>query len=189
MTDLPYLDIAEIEGPGIPEYHDALTITLMELIEDGVLTEDGDRWQGWDAYSAEQRARMWKKLRGRFDYREIGVLPVRRFLDRLFARMDEIMPKLKPLYQAIDEGQSLLTDRDEWHKSRAVFSTFPQTALGGSNEDYASSGTDREYETVKDYGLLEAQERINRYNDVDVMLLDAMELVFSALHTTTVAFW
>lgn len=189
MIDLPYLDLEEVEGPGIPEYHDALTITLMELIETGVLTEDGERWQGWDAYDDEQRARMWQKLRGRFDYREIGVLPVRRFLDRLFARMNEAMPKLKPLYQAIEGGASLLTDRDEWHKSRDVFSTFPQTALGGSNEDYASSGTDREYETVKDYGLLEAQRLIEQYNDVDVMLLDAMEPVFSVLHTTTVSFW
>lgn len=187
IPDLPYID-SDVSA-GAPEYHDALTITLMELIDSGVLTREGKRWQGWDAYSDEQRARMWDKMRGRFDYREIGVLPVRRFLDRLFARMNEVMPKLKPLYEAVDQGASLLTERDEWHKSRDVFSSFPQTALGGSNEDYASSGTDREYETLRNYGLLDAQEKLDRYNDVDVMLLNAMEPVFSALHSTTVAFW
>ena len=189
IPDIQLLDWGEMEQPGPGEFHDVVTITLQELLEDPYMSEviEG-RWATFDAYDEEQRERLWTKFRARFDWREIGILPIRRWLDRLIGKLNEIMPKYKHLYKVLDDGASVLTDRDEYHKSRDVYSTFPQTALGGSNQDYASSGTDREYETVRDFGLLEVSERMRSYDDVDVLILNELEQLFSCLVSTTIPY-
>lgn len=188
-SDVPILDWDTIGSPGMGEYHDAVTITLQELLADPYMSEviEG-RWATFDAFDEEQRARLWQKFRARFDWREIGILPIRRWLDRLIGVLNEVMPKYKHLYKVLADGASVLTDRDEYHKSRDVYSTFPQTALGGSNQDYASSGTDREYETVRDYGLLDVSDRMRNYNDVDVLVLNELEPLFTCLMSTTMPY-
>ena len=188
-SDVPILDWEEVSSPGNGEWHDVMTITLQELLADPYMAEviEG-RWATFDAFDEEQRARLWQKFRARFDWREIGILPIRRWLDRLIGVLNEIMPKYKHLYRVLADGGSVLTDRDEYHKSRDVYSTFPQTALGGSNQDYASSGTDREYETVRDYGLLEVSDRMRDYNDVDVLVLSELEPLFTCLMSTTMPY-
>lgn len=188
-SDVPILDWDIISSPGMGEYHNAVTITLQELLADPYMSEviEG-RWATFDAFDEEQRARLWQKFRARFDWREIGILPIRRWLDRLIGVLNEVMPKYKHLYKVLADGASVLTDRDEYHKSRDVYSTFPQTALGGSNQDYASSGTDREYETVRDYGLLDVSERMRDYNDVDVLVLNELEPLFTCLMSTTMPY-
>lgn len=189
LSDIGYLDIEALESAGAPEYHDVMTITLQEIMEtQGLSDELLRRWASFDAFDDAQRSRLWTKFRGRFDWREIGILPIRRWLDRLVAKLNEVMPKYKPLYQAIADGATPLTDSDEYHKGRDVYSTFPQTALGGSNQDYATSGNDREYETVREFGLLALAEKIKSYNDVDVMVLDELEPLFSCLMSTTIAY-
>lgn len=188
-SDVPILDWDTISSPGMGEYHDTMTITLQELLADPYMSEViGGRWATFDAFDEEQRARLWQKFRARFDWREIGILPIRRWIDRLIGVLNEVMPKYKHLYKVLADGASVLTDRDEYHKSRDVYSTFPQTALGGSNQDYASSGTDREYETVRDYGLLDVSERMRDYNDVDVLVLNELEPLFTCLMSTTMPY-
>ena len=103
---------------------------------------------------------------------------------RTIAKLNEIMPKYKMLYKVIGDGANIMTAGDEYHKSRDVFSTFPQTALGGADQDYASSGTDREYETLREYGLLDVAERLLNYNDVDVLILDELDVLFMAVRNT-----
>lgn len=188
-SDVPILDWDTISSPGMGEWHDVMTITLQELLADPYMAEviEG-RWAAFDAFDEEQRARLWQKFRARFDWREIGILPIRRWLDRLVGVLNEIMPKYKHLYRVLADGASVLTDRDEYHKSRDVYSTFPQTALGGSNQDYASSGTDREYETIRDYGLLDVSDRMRDYNDVDVLVLNELEPLFTCLMSTTMPY-
>lgn len=188
-SDVPILDWDTIGSPGMGEWHDVMTITLQELLADPYMAEviEG-RWSTFDAFDEEQRARLWQKFRARFDWREIGILPIRRWLDRLIGVLNEVMPKYKHLYKVLADGASVLTDRDEYHKSRDVYSTFPQTALGGSNQDYASSGNDREYETVRDYGLLDVSERMRDYNDVDVLVLNELEPLFTCLMSTTMPY-
>lgn len=188
-SDVPILDWAIISSPGMGEWHDVMTITLQELLADPYMAEviEG-RWATFDAFDEEQRARLWQKFRARFDWREIGILPIRRWLDRLIGVLNEVMPKYKHLYQVLADGASVLTDRDEYHKARDVYSTFPQTALGGSNQDYASSGSDREYETVRDYGLLDVSDRMRNYNDVDVLVLNELEPLFTCLMSTTMPY-
>lgn len=188
-SDVPILDWDTISDPGMGEWHDVMTITLQELLADPYMAEVVEgRWATFDAFDEEQRARLWQKFRARFDWREIGILPIRRWLDRLIGVLNEVMPKYKHLYQVLADGASVLTDRDEYHKSRDVYSTFPQTALGGSNQDYASSGTDREYETVRDYGLLDVSDRMRNYNDVDVLVLNELEPLFTCLMSTTMPY-
>jgi hypothetical protein len=188
LNDVQPLEWDEVQSPGRDEWHGIVTVTIGELLDNHII--EGiilGTWGAFDAYSEEQRERLWAKFVGRFKYREIGILPVRRWLDRLLAKLNEIMPKYKLLYKAIDDGASVLTIGDEYHKGRDVHSTFPQTALGGSNQDYASSGNDKEYETIRDMGLLEVAEKIKAYNDVDVLILEELESLFLCVHTLTLA--
>lgn len=166
------------------KYWSALSITLGELMDAEVVTQEW--FVTFDAFSTEQAETLWSKFVGRFQFREIGILPPARWKLRVIAKLNEIMPKYKPLYQAIADGITTITEDDEWHKSRDVFSSFPQTALGGANEDYASTGTDREYETVRNYGLLDVGERIGTYNDVDTMILNELEPLFMVIRSTSI---
>lgn len=166
------------------KYWNSLSITVGELMDAGIVTHDW--FVTFDAFSPEQAETLWTKFVGRFQFREIGILPPGRWKLRVIAKLNEIMPKYKPLYQAIADGITTITDSDEWHKSRDVFSSFPQTALGGANEDYASTGTDREYETVRNYGLLDVGERIDTYNDVDAMILNELEPLFMVIRSTSI---
>ena len=165
-------------------YWSALSITVGELMDADMITHDW--FVTFDSYDDAQADRLWDKFVGRFQFREIGILPPKRWMLRLIAKLNEVMPKYKPMYQAMADGITTMTDYDEWHKARDVYSSFPQTALGGSNQDYASSGNDREYETVRDYGLLDSGERIGTYNDVDAMILNELEPLFMVIRTTDV---
>ena len=190
MSEIPTLPSwEEFESTDVQEYHGTFTISLMQLLSDEEYAiYFRDKWAAFDAYDYEQRERLYKKFRGRFDYREIGLLPVRRWTERLFAKLDEVMPKYKPLYQAIADGATTLNAGSEYHKRRDVHSEFPQTMLASENQDYASSGTDLEYETVRDYGLLDVGERIGSYNDVDVMVLNELEPLFVVLKSITLPY-
>ena len=172
LNDLPLLDWDDIQEPGPYEEHGAVTISVHQLMLDNIINEDW--WSEWSAYSEEVRYRLWKKFIGRFEFREIGILPPGRWLQRCLAK-------------ALDNGNTVMTAYDEWHKGRDVRSSFPQTAIAG-NQDYASSGTDVEHETVRDYGMLDVGDRIAAYNDVDVMILNELETLFSPLVSTTIPY-
>ena len=179
----------EFENTDVQEYHGTFTISLMQLLADpDYETYFTLMWETFDAYDAEQRTRLFNKFRGRFDYREIGLLPVRRWTERLIAKLNEVMPKYKPLYQAIADGATTLNAGSEYHKRRDIHSEFPQTMFASENQDYASSGTDLEYETVRDYGLLDVAERVRLYNDVDVMVLNELEPLFVCLKSMTLPY-
>lgn len=179
-------DIQPFELKGYDEndrtYWSALSITVGELMDAGMLTEKW--WLTADHYDVPQGKRLWKKFVGRYQFREIGILPPKRWMLRTIAKLNEIMPKYKLLYKALADGANVMNAGDEYHKSRDVFSTFPQTALGGSDQDYATSGTDREYETVRDYGLLDVSDRMATYNDVDVLILEELDVLFMAVRNT-----
>lgn len=166
------------------DYHAVMSISLGELIEAGVVDFNSPDWQ-WDYYDAAQRDRLNKKITDRFYFREIGIIPVGRWKREFIRKMNEIMPKYKPLYKALEEGANILTDEDEWAKSRDIYSEFPATMLG-DNQDYASNGRDRQSERQKIGPFVDASERIaNRYNDVDVLILNDMDSMFSSLLTVS----
>ena len=94
--------------------------------------------------------------------------------------MNEIMPKYMSWYRALSDGMQLGAD-NEYYKSRNIFSDFPQTALSGKNQDYASTGNDLEYERIKYKDPLELSDKIYNYNDVDMSIIKEIEPLFSCL--------
>lgn len=184
FDDIEPIDWSDVEDPAPDDYHAVVTIQLIELVNDGVIDFSDSYWD-FDSYDDAQRRRIYEKVMGRFAYREIGILPIRKWHDRFIATLNEIMPKLKPLYAALDEGYSPLNSGSEFGKSRSIFSDFPQTMLG-DNQDYASNGTDREYEIIRRGDFIETAEALQRYNDPDTMILNRLEGLFSALLTVNV---
>lgn len=165
------------------DYHAVVTMQLVELINDGLVDFSKPEWD-FDSYDDAQRNRLYAKVRGRFDYREIGILPYRRWQERFVAKLNEIMPKYKPLYKALADGYDPLQVGGEYYKSRDIFSEFPQTMLSGDNQDYASTGTDHEHERINRGDFIDVADRLSRYyNDVDVMILNELESLFTPLMT------
>lgn len=166
-----------------PDYHAVVSIQLIELINDGVVDFNEPEWD-YDYYSKDQRDRVYEKVVGRFGYREIGIIPIKEWHARFIALLNEIMPKYKPLYEALEKGVDITQVGGEYNKTRDIYSDFPQTMLSGDNQDYASTGQDHEHETIHTGAWVDVAEAIDtRYNDVDVMILNKLERMFTPLIT------
>lgn len=181
--------VDDFEYVYFPDYHAVYSIQLCELINDWPIDFNDETWD-FDSYQRfegdrEQRDRLWKKFARRFYGREIGIIPPGIWKWELLRKLDEIMPKYKPLYKALDEGQNILQHYGEYGKSRNIFSEFPQTQLG-NNEDYATNGNDREYESIYTGDWIEQVAKIKNYNDIDVMILVELETMFSAMFTVNI---
>lgn len=166
------------------EYHATYSIQLCELINYGGIDFDSEEWD-FDAYNEEQRNRLWKKFKRRFYYREIGLMPPGEWRWEVLRKLDEIMPKYKPLYEMLENGQNILQHYGEYGKARNVFSDFPQTLLGG-NQDYATNATDRENEEIYLGDWIDQMEKIKTYDDIDVMILKELEPMFSQMYTVSI---
>lgn len=170
----------------IPDFHAIDSIQLGELIQGGLFDWENDESLKWDMYSEAQYKSVCAKFVNRFYYRDLGIVPYKQWALAYVRKMNEIMPKYKPFYKALEEGADLLATSDDYGKSRNIYSDFPATMLSG-NEDYAANGNDRQYEDVHQGDfmakLIEAKER---YNDIDVMILDECETLFSCLMTVSV---
>lgn len=169
--------------PGKPdspaEYFDGSTITYAELEEAGFIDWDADAWHV-DWYDAATKTRLVGKIRARYSNRNIGVLPPYQWRRELVRKLNEIMPKYNMMYKAL-ETASILDMSDTYSKGRNIYSDFPQTQLRGASEDYASTGTDTESETVQRRPMWESLENIKSIQDVDAYVLDELEFAFSAL--------
>lgn len=168
---------------------DSTTVTLGEWYEMGFFRPLEDDW-AFDAYSAEQRTRLCDKFLRRYYYREVGITTPARWKAAYLRKLDEIMPKYKILYERVEQGINPMQAGRERSKSRDIFSDFPETMLSG-NSDYASSGTDRESDTVREGDVTEHAARFaDKWNDVDVMILDELEhVLFTAIMVPTVPLW
>lgn len=165
----------------VESYNSVSSITLGELRDAGAFAYETDEHLFWDYYDAEQYERVCKKILGRFKYRDIGVIPYARWRDAYVRKMNEIMPKYKPLYQELENGTSILQTEDRFGKHKAVYSSFPQTPLSG-DQDYADSMNIDEHEDIANGDWIDkANEVAKGYNDVDVMILDELETLFSCL--------
>lgn len=179
ITMIEYYEPIEFD-----EYHSVFSIQLCELINDGWIDFSDSSWD-FDSYNEEQRNRFWKKFERRYYWREIGIMPPKQWKWEVLRKLDEIMPKYKPIYKMLDDGQNILQHYGEYGKSRNIFSEFPQTQLG-NNEDYASNGTDREHEEIYLGDWMEQLEKLKTYNDVDVMILNELETFFSCMFTVNI---
>lgn len=166
-------------------YFGATSAPLGELHDMGFFDWEDESWH-WDSYNEEQYTRVCKKILNRYQYRELGVLPAARWKDAYLRKMNEIMPKYKMLYSRLDEGINPFQSGSNYEKERNIFSDFPATHLSG-NSDYTSSGNDRERENVNEGDILDKMNEFsNRYRDIDVMILDELDCLFSCLLTATV---
>lgn len=176
----------DMTGGDISDWHAVYTIQLGELIEDGIVDFEGELFD-FDAYNDEQKSRLWRKFEARYRYYEIGIIPALRWIQALISKLNEIMPKYKPLYQALEDGYNPLQEGSERHRERAVFSEYPQTVLTPETQDYASTGNERLYETIRDGNLIDTAAAIkSRYSDVDALILDELAFLFVPLTTANV---
>lgn len=179
---MPMLDVEPYESiawSDYHEFHDADSVELGELVECGWFDLSSDDW-AFPRYSDEQHERLSKKIVNRFWNRGISLLPPGIWKRAFLERMNEIMPKYLSLYRVLDESPTLLGAESEYYKARNIFSDFPQTQLSG-NSDYASTGNDTEYERIRQLDILEFARRLRDYKDVDALILDEIEDLFSCL--------
>lgn len=169
-----------------PEYHATYSIQLCELVNAGFDPFGDERYKNADWYSDEQRERFEQKFLMRFWYREVGLVPVKLWRDKLTSLICEQMPKYKVLYAAIADGVNILADTDEYGKNRDVYSAFPATQLNTETQDYAKSANDHQFERIVVGNYIDTALKLEReYNDVDVMLLNDCEEVFSCMMSAT----
>lgn len=168
-----------------PDYHAVVSVQLCELVSDGFCDRQLTGWE-WPYYSVEQDTRLREKLTAHYWYREISIVPPGIWMHEFIRRMREIMPKYIPLYKLMDESPELYGGDSEWYKGRDVYSDFPQTQLSGENQDYASSGNDREFQRIKQGDVIDTAKRLTDYNDVDLMIVNDMSPLFSCLFTVNI---
>ena len=168
------------------EYYNAVTVTLGELRDNGFIDWDDPSWQ-WDYYSKEQYERVTKKIDRRFWFREIGILPPGAWKLRFIGLMNELAPKYANLYRAVEGGIDPFQTGNDYGKSRKIFSDFPASQLGGDNQDYASTGTDYEYEDVHQGDVTEQiRKYYENYDDPDMLLLNELDVLFSSLYSVSI---
>lgn len=168
-----------------PDFHSVVTIQLCELIDAGFCDETLTGWE-WPKYSDEQDARLRKKIVDHYLYREISLVPPGLWKHEFIRKMNEIMPKYVPMYKLLNEQPELFGGSSDYYKSRNVYSDFPQTQLSGSNGDYASSGNDMESQRIRQADVLDIAKRLDSYNDVDLMIIEDMQTMFSSLMTVNI---
>lgn len=163
------------------DFHAVVSIQLCELFRWGFIVWGEPDWT-WDYYDEKQYWRVCQKLEDHYWMREIGILPPGAWKREFMRKMNEIMPKYKLAYKALDDGVSLMKTGDQYGKRREIGSDFPATQLSDNN-DYASSGTDSEYENVAEGDYLSRVDQLQAYNDIDLQIVNEMETMFSSLFT------
>lgn len=167
------------------EFHDSDSVQLGELVQAGWFDlSDKETW-AWPKYTDEQDDTLRNKIVNRFWNRGLGILPAGMWKRQFLERMNEIMPKYIALYRVLEQDPQLLGASSEYYKSRNIFSDYPQTQLGG-NSDFASTGNDTEYERIRQLDILDFAERLKAYRDVDVLIMDEIEDLFSCLISVSI---
>lgn len=170
------------------DFHAIQTITLGELLHDGVIVWDMPELK-WDAYDETQFWRVSEKVQEHYWDREIGVLPVRSWMREYRRKMNELMPKLKPAYAALESKDfNFMQNSDSYSKGRTVGSSFPATQLR-PNQDYGSGASDNESETVSEGNYYDAVQRLQNYDDLDYVLVKHVDSLFSSIWTANVNGW
>lgn len=162
------------------DFHAVVSITLGELIEGKWVDWDDESWH-WDYYNLDQYNRVTTKFNNHYWDREIGVLPPGNWKREVLRKFNEIMPKYKPIYAALDNGQDILQSSNNYGKERTIFSEFPATQIATQNQDYASNANDKQYENITAGDWMEKLNQLKNYDDVDKMIIDDMDTMFSCL--------
>lgn len=169
--------------------YDYMTITLGEWYELGFYAPSDDSWR-FDAYDDAQYERLCNKFLDRYYYREVSIPLPAQWKRAYLRKLNEIMPAYKLLYARVEQGVNPLQEGRDRAKSRDIFSDFPETMLSG-NSDYASTGTDRESDILREGNVAELLTHFAReWKDVDVLILNELEhVLFTGIMTPTVPLW
>lgn len=187
FNDEPYRNAPEDEA----DFHSVFTVQLGELIYNDVVDFTDGTWfvsptgSAIQWYNEEQMRRFWDKFQNRFYWREIGELPIKRWKWDVLSKLQALMPQYYKLYEVVDSTNPLQTS-DKYGKSRTIMSDFPQTQLG-ENQDYASTGSDREFESVAHGSFADTVDYLtDRYRDVDLRLLDEFDTNFYCMLSSNI---
>ena len=175
---IDYFDYAPLDEH--PRYDSITSVTLGELIDDGYIDWDDGTWE-FPKYNDEQDARLKQKIVEHYRYRDIALIPVKMWKDEFLRTLREIMPKYIYLYGLLDGSPELIGASSEYYKSRNIYSDFPQTQLNGNNADYASTGNDMEFERIRQESIMDIAERLKNYDDVDLLIVNELEPLFSCI--------
>ena len=173
------------------EWHAVYTIQLGELIESGVFdwSKPEIDWKA-SAYDNEQYERLCNYFNERFYWREISTLPIKEWFMHLHRKLVfELIPKYKPMYEAIKDGINPLAKSDEYFKERHINSQYPETLLS-ENADYISDGHDVENERIVINTIGDGiQDYVTKYKYVDELVCDELESIFICMYTSNVNEW
>lgn len=168
-----------------PDFHSVYTITLAELVEDGIFSWSrkplANCLAGLDGIDKGIKSRIQDMFVERNYWREISMEPYLQWAQQIAYKMKfELVPKYKPLYKAIKEGDfDPLHIGDEYFKERHIDSEFPETLLSGNGADYASRGYDREYQKINTGNALEiAEAYYSTYQNVDTAFVSELDSFF-----------
>lgn len=172
----------------VPDWHAVETANFGELVEAGFIRLGTAEWE-FDHYDDEQYERIIAKIQDRFWFREISCTPPGRWKREFIRKLNEIAPKYNLLYRQLENGLDPLQVENRYGKSRQIFSDFPETMLSG-NSDYASSGNDREYEDIVEGDVANRViDFASRYQDIDVLILNELETLFSPFISVSMNGW
>lgn len=177
------VDYEPIEyAPDFDEFHSITTISLGELIRDGVCVWGEPLWL-WDYYDIKQYYRVSEKIEQHYWNRDIGFATPNDFRREFIRHMNENMPKWKMAYKAVDDKINLMHDSNTYGKNRSVASDFPATQLNAELSDYASNANDYQFESVHDGDYFDRIVKLKQYNDIDTEIVNSCEKLFSCLFT------
>lgn len=171
---------------GFATYQPRFSVTLGELIDGGMINfsepENVFYW-GDVAFNAETYTRVCGFLEQRYRYREISIMPPKRWIYKLMYKIKgELAPKYNRLYALIDDFNPLAIE-DKYGKRREIESDYPETLLS-ENADYISAGQDSEYEDVTLGDSVDKMlDYMSRWKEIDVMFLDELEPFFGSVIT------
>ena len=167
--------------PEDDEFHSVITISLGELLREGVITWEMPEMR-WRYFDTEQLSRVTQAIEDRYWDRELGILPVRAWMRRFVGRMNEKMDILYPAYQKVKDA-NLMQLSDDFFKGRSVGSAFPATQLKPTTQDYASDASDSETERIIEGNYFQQTQLLKDYIGLDQQLVDYIDPIFSSLFT------
>lgn len=168
-----------------PVYHANMIITLGELVDNKIIDWTLDKWK-WNAYNEEQYKRCCGFIEDTYYIRELRFIPVEVWRKKFMAKANLLMEKLYPIYDFINDNPDFFQTSHEYEKERYIGSAFPQTMLSG-NSDYATDGTDKERELIKDGNVIQTLEYMRKYyRHPDEIFVDGLEPLFLQTFTTYV---
>lgn len=153
------LDVDELVSfTGKPRFKAVYSITLAELVEDGIF-DWSRKILDWSsaAYDAEQYQRVCEYFIDRFYYREISMLPFKIWANFLLRKLKyELMPKYRFLYAEAAKNVSMQFDGSEerltnWTESGSSTSTDTSNRTETTNRDENSDDYYKKRDVHSDY--------------------------------------